>query len=142
MLNTDNPLKDAYRRIIEAISRGDADALDELMTPDVVDHNPVPDQAPGVEGFKQWLAYARSSFPDFAGTVEDVIAEGGRVAGRVTWRGTHRGEFLGIPPTGREVSFSAFHIVQFAGGRAAEWWGTADLLSVIQQLGATVSDSD
>jgi steroid delta-isomerase-like uncharacterized protein len=138
-METQNPLKDVYRRIIEAISRGDADALDELMAPDIVDHNPVPDQAPGAEGFKQWLAMARISFPDFSGTVEDVIAEGDRVAARVTWRATHRGDFLGFSPTGRAVSFSAFHIVRFSGGRAAEWWGTADLLSVVQQLGATVS---
>jgi steroid delta-isomerase-like uncharacterized protein len=135
-------LENIYRRIIEAIGRGDADALDELMAPDIVDHNPVPDQAPGVEGFKQWMAYARSSFPDLSGTVEDIIGEGDRVATRVTWRATHRGEFLGIPPTGRTVSFAAFHIVRFSGGRAAEWWGTADLLSVIQQLGAAVSGPD
>jgi steroid delta-isomerase-like uncharacterized protein len=140
-MDTDS-LQEAYRRIIDAISRGDTTALDELMAPDVVDHNPVPDQASGVEGFKQWMARVRGYFPDFAGTVEDFIAEGDRVAGRVTWRGTHRGEFLGVAPTGREVSFSAFHIVRFAGGRAAEWWGTADLLSVIQQLGGTVSGPD
>jgi steroid delta-isomerase-like uncharacterized protein len=141
-MDAENPVKDVYRRIIDAISRGDADALDELMVPDIVDHNPVPDQVPGVEGFKQWMATARGSFPDFSGTVEDVVAEGNRVAARVTWRGTHRGEFLRIPPTGRTVSFPAFHIVRFSGGRAAEWWGTADLLSVIQQLGGTVSGPD
>ena len=88
------------------------------------------------------MAYARSSFPDFAGAVEDVVAEGDRVAGRATWRGTHRGEFMGIPPTGRSVSFSAFHIVRFSEDRAAEWWGTADLLSALQMLGATVSGPD
>jgi steroid delta-isomerase-like uncharacterized protein len=137
-MDTENPLRDVYRRIIDAISRGDADALDELVAPDIVDHNPVPDQAPGVEGFRQWIAAAKSSFPDLAGTVEDLIAEGDRVAARVTWRATHRGQFLGIPPTGRTVSFSAFHIVRFSRERAAEWWGTADLLSVIQQLGASV----
>jgi steroid delta-isomerase-like uncharacterized protein len=141
-MDSENTLKDIYRRIIDAISRGDADGLDELMAPDIVDHNPVPNQAPGVEGFKQWVAYARSSFPDIAGTVEDVIAEGDRVAARVTWRGTHEGTFLGIPPSGKQVSFHAFHIVRFEGDRAAEWWGTADLLSVIQQLGATVSGPD
>lgn len=138
-MDTETPLKDIYRRIIDAISRGDAEALDELMTPDIVDHNPVPDQAPGVEGFKQWIATARSSFPDLSGTVEDVIAEGDRVAARVTWRATHEGAFLGIPPSGKPVSFPAFHIVRFAGERAAEWWGTADLLTVVQQVGATVT---
>lgn len=141
-MDTENRLKDVYRRIIDAISRGDADALDELVAPDVVDHNPVPDQAPGVEGFKQWLVAARTSFPDFSGIVEDVIAEGDRVAARVTWRGTHEGGFLGIPPTGKRVSFPAFHIVRFADGRAVEWWGAADLLTVVQQVGATVSGPD
>jgi steroid delta-isomerase-like uncharacterized protein len=141
-MDAENPVKDVYRRIIDAISRGDADALDELMAPDIVDHNPVPDQAPGVEGFKQWMATARDSFPDLSGTVEDVLAEGDRVAARVMWHGTHAGEFLGVPPTGRTVSFPAFHIVRFSGRRAVEWWGTADLLSVIQQLGANVSGPD
>jgi steroid delta-isomerase-like uncharacterized protein len=108
----------------------------------IVDHNPVPDQAPGAEGFKQWMARVRSYFPDLSGTVEDIVVEGDRVAARVTWRGTHRGAFLGIPPTGRSVSFSAFHIVRFSEDRAAEWWGTADLLSALQMLGATVSGPD
>jgi steroid delta-isomerase-like uncharacterized protein len=141
-MDTENPVKDVYRRIIDAISRGNADALDELMAPDIVDHNPVPDQVPGVEGMKQWMATARGSFPDLSGTVEDVLAEGDRVAARVMWHGTHAGEFLGVPPTGKTVSSPAFHIVLFSRGRAVEWWGTADLLTVLQQVGATVSGQD
>jgi steroid delta-isomerase-like uncharacterized protein len=138
-MSTEAQLKDAYRRIIDAISRGDADGLDELIAPDVVDHNPIPDQAPGRDGFKQWMVAARTAFPDIRGTVEEVIAEGDRVAARMTWQGTHRGEFMGVGPTGNRVSFSAFHLVRFSQDRAAEWWGTADLLGALQQLGATVS---
>jgi predicted ester cyclase len=73
------------------------------------------------------------------GTVEDVIAEGDRVAARMTWHGTHRGEFMGVGPTGNRVSFTVFHLVRFSQGRAVEWWGTADLLGALQQLGATVA---
>jgi steroid delta-isomerase-like uncharacterized protein len=138
-LSTPEELKDAYRRIIDAISRGDADALDELVAPEIVDHNPVPDQAPGREGFRQWLAAVRTAFPDFRGTVEDVIAEGDRVAARVTWEGTHGGDFIGIAPTGRRVSFAAYHHVRFSESGAAEWWGTADLLGALEQLGATIA---
>jgi steroid delta-isomerase-like uncharacterized protein len=132
-------LKDEYRRIIDAISRGDGESIDELVAADIVDHNPIPDQAPGREGFKQWMTTVRAAFPDLSGTVEDVIAEHDRVAARVTWHGTHAGEFLGLRPTGRRVSFSAFHLVRFSQARAAEWWGNADLLGALHQLGATVS---
>jgi steroid delta-isomerase-like uncharacterized protein len=138
-MSTEEQLKDAYRHIIDALSRGDADGLDELIAPDVVDHNPIPDQVPGRDGFKQWMAAARTAFPDMHGTVEDVIAEGDRVAARVTWHGTHRGEFAGVGPTGKRVSFSAFHLVRFSQDCAVEWWGTADLLGALRQLGATVS---
>jgi steroid delta-isomerase-like uncharacterized protein len=132
-------LKDAYRQIIDAISRGDAERLDDLMAPEIVDHNPIPNQAPGRDGFKQWMAAARTAFPDLRGTVEDVVVEGDRVAARTMWHGTHRGEFVGVGATGRRVSFSAFHLVRFSQDRAVEWWGTADLLGVLQQLGATIS---
>jgi steroid delta-isomerase-like uncharacterized protein len=110
-----------------------------LVAPDIVDHNPIPDQAPGREGFRQWIAAAKTAFPDLRGTVEDVIAEGDRVAARVTWEGTHRGEFVGVGPTGKRLSFAAYHLVRFSEERAAEWWGTADLLGALAQMGATVS---
>ena len=138
-ISGEDQLKDAYRRIIDAISRGDADGLDELLAPHLIDHNPVPGQAPGRNGFKQWMATSRTAFPDLHGTVGDVIAEGDRVAARMTWHGTQRGEFVGVGPTGKRVSVSAFHLVRFSEGRAVEWWGTADLLGALQQLGATVS---
>jgi steroid delta-isomerase-like uncharacterized protein len=129
---------DMYRRIIEAISRDDLDALERLMAPDVVDHNPIPGQVPGLEGFKQWMASARASFPDLQGSVEDVIAEGDWVAARMTWHGTHEGDFVGVPPTNKRVAMTAFHHVRFEGGRAVEWWGTADVFGALQQVGATV----
>ena len=79
---TPEELKETYRRIIDAISRGDADGFDTLIAPDIVDHNPIPDQAPGREGMRQWMTAVRTAMPDLRGTVEDVIAEGDRVAAR------------------------------------------------------------
>jgi predicted ester cyclase len=92
--------KIAYRRIIEAVNAVDFDALDALFATDMVDHNPVPGQVHGLDGFKQWMATARRSFPDLCGTVEHLLAEGNLVAGRVTWRGTQAGPFAGAAPTG------------------------------------------
>lgn len=134
--------KEIYRRIIEAIALNDLDGLERFISADVVDHNPIPGQAAGMDGFKQWIASARVSFPDLRGLVEDVIAEGDRVAARVTWYGTQRGDFLGVPPTNKRIVMTAFHHVRFAGGQAAEWWGTADLFGALQQVGVTFLPHD
>lgn len=131
--------RDIYRQVIAAVSEGDADGLDDVLAPDVVDHNPVPGQAPGIEGFKQWMAGARSAFPDLTGTVEAVLSDGDLVAGRVTWRGTQRGDFLGLPPTGAAVTLPAFHVARVASGRFVEWWGTADLLGAAMQCGGRIT---
>lgn len=134
--------KDIYQRIIEAISNDDPYALERFISPDVIDHNPVPGQAAGLDGFKQWMASARTSFPDLQGSVEDVIAEGDRVAARTTWHGTHRGDFVGVPPTNKRIAMSAFHHVRFARGQAAEWWGTADVFGALQQMGVTIASPE
>ena len=131
--------KSAYQAVIRAIGPGDTASLAELLAPDLVDHNAVPGQPAGLAGFLWWAQTARAAFPDLAGTVEDAVAEGDKVAGRVTWRGTHRGTFLGVPGTGAPVEFAAFHIVRFVGGRATEWWGTGDLLGALLQVGASVT---
>lgn len=110
-----------------AVSANDESNLDELLAPDFVDHNPMPDQQPGREGFKQWMRTARSSFPDLQVFGEDVVAEDDRVAGRVRYRGTHAGPLVGVGGTGRRVEFEAFHVVRFRHRQIAEWWGTTDL---------------
>ena len=122
--------KTVYRQALEAVSRGDGDALGGLLAPDIVDHNPIPGQSPGVEGFREWMRFVRDAFPDLECDIEDVIAEDDRVAGRVTWRGTHLGPFGDVAPTGRRVAIQAFHVVRIAEDRIAEWWGLADLREV------------
>ena len=131
--------KDAYRGVIAAIGDGNLAALDVFLAHDMIDHNPMPEQAPGIIGFKQWASAVRSAFPDFRGSVETVLAEGDLVAGHVTWRGTQRGSFLGVPPSDTQVAIPAFHIVRFSANRIVEWWGTADLLGALEQLGARIT---
>ena len=134
----DDHIRRSYAAIIAAISARDDRVLDKLIAEDVVDHNPAPNQPHGLAGFKYWVATACQAFPDLTGTVEDTVVEGAKVAGRVTWRGTHRGPFVGVAGTGKVVEFAAFHIVRFADNRAVEWWGTADLLGALTQLGAAI----
>ena len=133
MDNTHNV--EVYRRVFDAVNRGDETALDDLLTEGVLDNNPIPGQEPGVAGFKQWMRYVRTAFPDVHVTVEDTLSQGDRVAGRVTWRGTHEGPLAGVPASGKPVQFTAIHIVRFENGKAAEWWGVADLLGALQQIG-------
>jgi steroid delta-isomerase-like uncharacterized protein len=128
----------AYRAIIDAISTGRFEVLNDLVAEELVDHNPVPGQPPGRAGFVYWAEIARQAFPDLSGRVEDTLAAAGKVAARVTWRGTHVGPFLGVPGTGVSLQFQAFHIVRFEAGRATEWWGTADLLDALMQMGAGI----
>jgi steroid delta-isomerase-like uncharacterized protein len=128
----------AYRAIIDAVSTGRLDLLADLIAEGLEDHNPVPGQPPGRAGFVHWADAARQAFPDLSGTVEDIVAAEGKVAGRVSWRGTHLGPFVGVPGTGRLLQFEAYHIVQFEAGRATQWWGTADLLGALLQTGGGV----
>lgn len=84
---------------------------------------------------KAVFARLRQAYPDLHVAVEDVIAEGDRVVSRNTVTGTHQGEYLGIPPTGKSVTYDEIFIVRFVNGRAAETWGVVDVLSHMKQLG-------
>jgi len=75
-----------------------------------------------VRASKQLSTMFRSAFPDFKVTLDDMIAEGDKVVVRSTWSGTHKGEFMGIPPTGKKVSFGVIDIIRMAGGKAVEHW--------------------
>jgi steroid delta-isomerase-like uncharacterized protein len=108
--------------------------IDELLDPSYVNHN-MPAPAPGNEGFKQVIMMFRNAYPDLHVTVEDVIAEGDKVASRGTWRGTHQGEFMGVPATGKQVAVSYSDIWRVENGKFVENWVQMDLLGLMQQLG-------
>jgi steroid delta-isomerase-like uncharacterized protein len=113
---------------------GDVDALDEVLAPDFVYHQPM--TPPDREGFKQTLPMFRAAFPDMRYTVEDMIAEGDKVMDRIAWQATHQGEMMGIPPTGNTVTVTAIHISRIADGKIVERWGQPDNLGLMQQIGA------
>ena len=130
--------KAAFRRLPEEIiNSGNLDLADEVFASDYIEHIPPPPGMPGgLEGFKAFFTMVRSAFPDLHYTVENVLAEGEMVAGHVTVRGTHQGEFLGIAPTGREVTWTETHVARFENGKLVEHWGNTDDLGTMQQLGA------
>lgn len=120
----------------EVFSQGNLAVADELLAADCLDHNPPgPGFPPGREGVKQVIAIFRSAFPDLRITVEDQIAEGNKVASRLTIRGAHQGELMGVPPTGKTVTVGVVDILRMEGGQIVERWGQADLLGMMQQLG-------
>jgi steroid delta-isomerase-like uncharacterized protein len=128
--------KALFRRWCEVISRNRLDRVEEIIAPDEVDHALPPGTPAGLEGVKQVFRLLHTAFPDLQIQIDDLIAEGDQVVGRVTARGTHRGEFMGIAPTGKPVSFNAIDVVRIAGGKIVERWSQADNLGLLQQLGA------
>jgi len=121
------------RFVDEFWSKGNLTAADELMTPDVVIHEP---EVGSMAGLKAFNTVLRSAFPDWHSTPEELVAEGDRVAERWTGRGTHRGEFQGIPPTGKQVAVPGVVFYRIRDGKISEFRGTFDRLSMLQQLGA------
>jgi predicted ester cyclase len=104
----------------EVQSQGCLEVLDELVAPTVVNHTAPPGVPPDREGIRQLSALFRAAFPDGRMTVEDMIAEGDRVATRKTFRGTHQGAFMGLPPTGKPVEIGLIDIVRVAADRIVE----------------------
>jgi hypothetical protein len=136
-------LKSRARRIVEEVlNQGDLAVANELISPDCVHHIPGAPPVPGLPALREWLALTLSIFPDFHAIVEDEIAEADRVVQRITCYGTHQGEFSGVQPTGRPVSFQIIEISRAgADGKFAEHWSSADLAGVLRQLAGPVQAS-
>ncbi len=132
----------AGRFIEEAWDKGNLSFIDEVVTDDFVYHGSPPSFPPTREGFKQIVAMSRAAFPDLRIVVEDMIAEENKVAVRYTMRGTHRGELMGLPPTGRQVGVPGIVVLRVADGKLTERWENADDLGLMQQLGAIPSPEE
>ncbi|HEX5689274.1 MAG TPA: ester cyclase, partial [Roseiflexaceae bacterium] len=102
----------------------------------VLDHYAPPGLPPGREGWNMNRKLFRAAFPDGHWAIEDIVGEGDRVAARATFTGTHRGEFFGIPATGKRVTIQAIHICRLAGDKIVEHWAKGDDLGMLMQLGA------
>jgi len=125
------------RNCEEAFNKGDLAVADENIAPNYVYHGSGGQEFKGPEGFKQLITMFRTACPDHHQTGEDRGAEGDKVAHRLTIRGTHKGEFMGIAATGKQVTITAITISRFAGGKEAEALVSMDLLGMYQQMGVT-----
>ena len=123
------------RFVEEVLGHGDFAALAELTACTCSDHTAPPDQPSGLAGVAPLVVLWHAAFPDLRITVEDLLAEGDRVAVRSTVTGTHRGEFLVVPPTGRRVAVTTMAFYRLVGGQIVERWAVVDTLEVLRQLG-------
>src|SRR5918998_5340514 len=128
--------KATVRRFVDEVqSGGNIDAIDELCSPEFVNYSAPPGVPSDCEGVKLVTAMFRQAFPDSYFTVEDMIAEGDKVVTRKTFHGTHEGEFMSIPPSGRTVNVSLIDVVRISDGQVVEHWSVGDNLGMMQQLG-------
>jgi steroid delta-isomerase-like uncharacterized protein len=127
--------KALIQRYLEIWNTGNLTLIDELLTPDVVCRFYGLAEVHGLEAFKQMAPYWKAAFPDFLFTIETIIAEDNLVAMHGSWSGTHRGEYLGIPATGKQITETGTRFYHIKEGKIAEMWGDENVLGLLQQLG-------
>ena len=133
--------KEVVRRVLEEFwHQGDERVLDELFAPDYINHELSNPAVQGLEEYKQWARGARAQWsagmPDWHVTIEDLVAEGNKVAKRWVLRGTHTGEMFGVPPTGRPIEMRAMTLYHIVNGKVREIHWNFDLYGLLQQAGA------
>ena len=119
----------------EVFVQGKLDLIDEFVHDDFVEHEELPGLPPGKEGLRVFTTMMREAFPDLSVTVNDIIVGGNKLVSRIRLSGTHNGEFMGIPPTGKTIDVQAIDIMAFRDGKATEHWGVTDQMAMMQQLG-------
>jgi predicted ester cyclase len=136
LMSTTEENKAQFRRAYEEVlNQGDVSLVDELIAPEFLNHAAPPETNRGPESMRWLAAMLRSAFPDLHFTIEELVAEGDIVAGRLTMSGTHEGPLTGMPPTGRAVRQDHMHFVRYRDGKAVEHWGVRDDLGMMQQMG-------
>jgi steroid delta-isomerase-like uncharacterized protein len=125
----------AVARVEALFNRGELDRVEEFVTEDFVNHEAWTGEDPGYEGFRLRLRRLRDAFPDIHMEVHQLVAEGDLVAYRATLTGTHRGELLGMAPTGRPFRAEHMHMLRIRDRRSSEHWAVRDDLGMLQQLG-------
>ena len=128
--------KKLVRRAYELANRRELDAFFDLLAPEYVEHLPTGDIS--LEQVKQYARTFFDAFPDVHFAIEDIVAEGDKVAFRETWTGTHKGVFMDIPPTGNKVDITNANLIKIAGGKWVEFWNITDI-RLMQQLGVIPS---
>ena len=129
-------LKTKLDRIpLEIFNQGKLQLIDELFAPEYIERLPQPGMAPTREGFKQFVTSLRTAFPDLHYTIDDSIEAGDKFVTRLTASGTMRGEFAGMPATGKHATWTEIHIVRVANEHVVEHWGLVQELGMLVQLG-------
>ena len=126
----------AQEHLAGNINEGNVDAAVESFAEDAVDHDPMPGQGPGREGFKKFWTMLTTAFPDAHIEPRHEVVDDDHVVVAYTLTGTHEGEFQGIAPTGKKIEINGIQIGRFEDGKLAERWGSSDELGIVQQLGA------
>jgi steroid delta-isomerase-like uncharacterized protein len=127
----------SIRRLYDLINTGDIDGFGRQVADDFVEHDVAPGFPPTKAGVVQYFQMLLAAFPDLQMKVEDVIASGDKAVARVRVSGTHKGEFMGMPATGKSAAVNLIDITRFGDdGLAHEHWGVVDQLALMQQLGA------
>ena len=135
-MSTTEENKARFRRVYEDLfNGGNLDVAEELVASDFFNHEAPHGMARGPRGTRGLANMLRTAFPDLHFEIEELIAEGDTVAGRLSMSGTHEGPLMGVPPTGRSMRQDHMHFVRFRDGKAVEHWGVRDDLSMMQQLG-------
>jgi C-1 hydroxylase len=124
--------KALVRGFIEAYNKRKLDLIDDFVAPDYIDH----EKNIGREGLKQLISMGINAFPDWLETIEDIIAGGDKVWVLLTYTGTHKGEFMGLAPTGKKITSKAVDIYRIVDGKLAEYWNVTDNLNIFKQVGA------
>jgi steroid delta-isomerase-like uncharacterized protein len=127
--------KAIIRRYRQAHNQNDMAALDEIVAADLITHSQLPNVPAGREGGKMVHQGSISAFPDGKTTTDDLIAEGDKVVERFTFVGTHKGEFMGIPASGKQIRVTGMSIFLIANGKIVEHWGENDAMGLLMQLG-------
>jgi steroid delta-isomerase-like uncharacterized protein len=123
----------------EVFTGGNLELIDVLLHDDFVEHEEFPGLPPGKEAVRYFVTATQGAFPDLTVDVEDVIAEDNKVASRLRFSGTHKGEFMGIPATGNKIDFQVIDILAFRDSKATDHWGVTDQLAMLTQLGVVES---
>lgn len=131
---TEQDPRELIHAIFRMVSTGDFSRAEELIDPEYEEHGPFP-VPPGPEGFKGLISTFRSAFPDLQIDAVDILVEGDRAAWRVEGTGTHQGDFNGIPPTGKRVSFGGIDIGEMRNGKAWKHYSSPDMVGLLTQLG-------
>ncbi len=133
-IDRNKKIVDAF--IQELFTEGDLGAVDRHLTPGFVDHDPpVPGAPSGAEGMRRAAVMFREALPDWHSVPDQMVAEGDIVVERFIARGTHRGELMGVAPTGKTLVLAGINVFRVDGDRIAERWGRLDELGLLRQLG-------